>query len=248
MFFNKEHNSTPTQTNQKSDFSDDKFLSAAIDSFDFKINDLKNAGVDLTKHIAQVQVVMDISGSMEENFNCGNVQRALTRILPAALRFDDNGSLEVFVFNKKCTKIKTPMTKFNYKNYVKTEILNNGFMPSGGTYYAPIFKETLPFAQKIEKKLKTPVFCIVITDGDNDDKDLTNTAIIKSSHYNIFYQFIGIGNRKFEYLLELDNLSGRAIDNTGFLEVDDINKMENDELYSELLKQYIVWLSMKNNL
>ena len=62
----------------------------------------------------------------------------------------------------------------------------------------------------------------------------------------MFVQFVGIGrSSSFGYLKRLDNLSGRKHDNTGFIAVNDMNKMDDQTLYTEMLRQYNDWLNNK---
>ena len=65
------------------------------------------------------------------------------------------------------------------------------------------------------------------------------------SNYNMFVQFIGIGNENFKYLKSLDDMRGRKYDNTGFTAVKDMNQMTDEELYTEILRQYKNWLNTK---
>jgi len=198
----------------------------------------KKTGVELNKHKAKVFVVIDRSGSMYDLYYNGDVQDVLTRLLPLALKFDDNGELEVYVFNHDCSKMP-PMNLSNYKNYVKNIIINHGYCPSGGTNYSPVIKQTI---KDYDDNSSIPAFGIFITDGENSDASETDKAIRKSSEHKIFYKFVGIGNEKFNYLQKLDNLSGRNVDNTAFIKVKDFSKLSDDELYDKLLEQYPEWL------
>lgn len=87
-----------------------------------------------------------------------------------------------------------------------------------------------------------PVFVIFITDGDNDDTVETDDIIRELSKYNVFVQFIGIGNTHFKYLEKLDDLSGRECDNTGFTKFANIENVPSDELYNTVLDQFADWL------
>lgn len=204
----------------------------------------KSTGVDLGNHRARVCVVMDRSGSMDSMYYNGDVQDVLTRLLPLALRFDDNGELEVYVFNTSCDQV-SEMTLDNYENYVENQILRRSLGPSGGTNYAPAIKQTM---KDYNDGSPYPAFVIFITDGANWDRGDTDRAIRKSSKHKIFYQFVGIGYDDFDYLQELDNLDGRAVDNTAFIRVTDFSQLDDDQLYDKLLEQYPQWLkAMKIN-
>lgn len=54
----------------------------------------KGSKIDMTKHTARVALAMDYSGSMDWLYDNGSVQETISRLLPIALRFDDNGELE----------------------------------------------------------------------------------------------------------------------------------------------------------
>ena len=198
----------------------------------------KDSGIDLSNHRARVFVVIDRSGSMGGLYRDGSVQDVLTRLLPLALKFDDNGELEVYVFNTSCTQM-APVTIGNYENYVQKEIIRKGYSPSGGTQYAPVVEQT---TKDYNDGSPYPAFGIVITDGENSDHDRTDRAVRESSKHKIFYQFVGIGYENFRYLQDLDDLSGRAVDNTAFVKVADFNRLSDDELYQKLLEQYPQWL------
>ena len=117
-------------------------------------------------------------------------------------------------------------------------------MSMGGTEYAPVLRDIVRYYKDVEPS-GTPAFIIFITDGENEDKLRTNEIILELSKYNIFVQFIGIGREKFEYLKRLDNLNGRKHDNTGFTAVEDMDKLNDEQLYTEILRQYKDWLNKK---
>ena len=131
----------------------------------------------------------------------------------------------------------------HYENYVKRVMQRSG-MYMGGTYYEPVLSDMVNYYKNIEPS-EIPAFIIFITDGENMDKSNTNRIIKELSEYNIFVQFIGIGNESFNYLKSLDNLDGRKHDNTGFTAVKDMNKLDDQQLYTEILRQYKDWLNNK---
>lgn len=204
------------------------------------INMSKNSKVDMTKHTARVAVAMDYSGSMDLLYKNGSVQNTITRLLPLGLKFDDNGEVESWLFSNDQEHLDT-ITIHNYSNYVK-KVMKNASMRMGGTNYAPVLKDIKNYYEK-KHPSTIPTFVIFITDGENWDTSETDQIIRELSNYNIFIQFIGIGNESFNYLRKLDNLSGRKKDNTGFIAVEDMDEMDDNELYTELLSQYKDWLN-----
>lgn len=201
---------------------------------------------DLSNHKARVAVVMDYSGSMSSLYSNGAVQRALTRLMPLALKFDDNGELEVWIFSNNYHRLK-PMNIFNFNTFVNNEIKGKRYN-MGTTEYAPALKDVLrKYFYEDASSSNIPTFVIFVTDGDNDldDKAETDKVIVESSKKNIFIQFVGIGDSSFRYLKKLDDLPGREVDNTGFIKVEDFDKMNDEELYHELLEQYSKWVKEK---
>lgn len=216
-------------------------LTKSTNSLDKVLVDLsKVSKVDLSKHTARVALAMDYSGSMSNLFDNGSVQKTIARLLPIALKFDNDGELESWLFSNKEEKLN-PITVNNYKDYVE-KVMEEAKMSMGGTNYAPVLKS---IAKYYKKKSDIPAFIIFITDGENSDATETNKIVRELSEYNIFIQFVGIGNENFNYLKTLDNLSGRKCDNTGFTKVLDMNRMNDEELYIELLRQYKDWLNGK---
>lgn len=195
----------------------------------------KGSKIDMTKHVARVALAMDYSGSMDRLYYNGSVQNVITRLLPIALKFDDNGELESWLFSNQEERLPAVNVN-NYENYVQ-KVMMKARMSMGGTNYAPALKDMVKYYKDIEPS-SVPAFIIFITDGENFDKAETNKIIKELSNYNIFVQFIGIGNESFTYLKSLDNMEGRVHDNTGFTAVKDMNKMTDGELYTELLRQY----------
>lgn len=179
---------------------------------------------------------------MDWLFDNGSVQKTVSRLLPIALRFDDNGELESWLFSNGCKRLKA-VTENNYSNYVKKVMKKSG-MYMGGTEYAPVLDEVVTYYKDIEPS-EIPAFVIFITDGDNSDHVATDKIVRELSKYNIFVQFIGIGDDNFSYLKKLDKLDGREADNTGFTSVEDMDKMTDEQLYTEILRQYKDWLNNK---
>ena len=207
------------------------------------INMSKTSKIDMSKHIARVALAMDYSGSMSNMFAKGMVQDVVTRLLPIALKFDDNGELESWLFSEDYERME-PVTISNYEHYVRN-VMMNARMSMGGTNYAPVLKDMVDY-YKNRHPSDIPSFIIFITDGDNWDENKTDSVVRELSNYNMFVQFVGIGTGSdFNYLKHLDNLSGRKYDNTGFIAVKDMNKMDDQQLYNEMLRQYNDWLNNK---
>lgn len=186
---------------------------------------------------ARVAVVMDDSGSMEYLYRNGTVQSVLERLLPIALKFDDNGELDIWLFSNRYKRMPS-ITEEDFYDYVKREVLKKATW--GGTYYAPVIEDIV---QKYvhEEPSNIPTFVMFITDGENFDEMESEIAIRKASQHNIFFQFVGIGDENFHFLKHLDEMEGRFIDNANFFQINDINRISDEALYDLLLKEYPLW-------
>ena len=87
---------------------------------------------------SRVGVCMDFSGSMWEHYENGTVQAVMEMIFPIALQFDDNGEMEVWIFDNTFHRLPN-MTEENYYGYVQREII--GKFNMGGTDYCPVLKD-----------------------------------------------------------------------------------------------------------
>lgn len=222
----------------------------------------KKNDVDMSALRAKVVVVLDYSGSMDELYRRGVVQDTLKRLVPLGLTFDDNGSLDVYLFQDTYRKMDD-MNIQNYSNYVKKVIDKSGYY-MGGTEYAPVLQaivderlegDVTESGGSIFKKLftkkntvntdnesHTPTFVLFLTDGDNSDKKETRSILKKYSNQNWFIQFIGLGDNQFRFLEELDDLEGRKRDNTGFTKINDIEQAEDSKLFNIILSEFSNWL------
>lgn len=223
-------------------------------NLDKTINLMKEHKVILSNHKARVLVVMDYSASMRDKYKetkCGThdseVQKILTKLFPISLKFDDDGKLDVYLFQTSFIQMIS-MTRNNSSTYVSSVIEESGY-EMGGTKYSPVLRNIVNeyFPTNVNHKNlidkdEYPVFVLFITDGDNSDKTETTELIREIAKLNIFIQFVGIGNEKFNYLEELDNLEDRICDNVGFEKFSSLEKADDIEVYNKLLKQYVEWL------
>lgn len=197
---------------------------------------------------AQTGFAIDISGSMGGLYANGTVQSVTERVLAVALRFDDNGELDVWTFSNGATK-RESATASNYQGYVEREILrkrkNGDFC---GTEYAPVIEDVKEeyFGRKKglmglfgAKKEAKPSILMFVTDGDNSDKADTDALLRATANLPIYYQFIGIGSERFSFLEKVAD----AYPNTGFVKIADIARISDDDLYEQLITDELAdWL------
>lgn len=181
---------------------------------------------------AQVGLVLDYSGSMRQLYNDGTVQDVIEKILPLGMTFDDNGSVEVWIFHDSYRRLPD-ITLSNVHGYIKREIIDKGYQ-MGGTSYAPVMENVV----KAYKKSKLPSYVFFLTDGDNDDRRESENVIKEASKLPIFWQFVGLGHG-FSFLKRLDDMKGRYVDNADFFAVKNVD----DITYNDILNEFPEWLS-----
>lgn len=188
---------------------------------------------------ARVAVVLDFSGSMEDLYRDGTVQTLLDRLLPLAMKFDDNGELDVWLFHNEPIRLDGIKQK-NFYDYInKSRILTRYSMY--GTSYAPVMKDVVK-KYIIEEPSDYPNLVVFITDGANNDEQKAEQMMKLTAQYPIFWQFVGIGSSRFPFLESLDEMDGRIVDNANFFSVNDLMQIDDNTLYNRLLKEYPEWL------
>lgn len=218
--------------------------------------------VGLQNHNAKVALCLDISGSMSKMYRTGKIQEFVERILALGTRFDDDGSIDVFLFGKNAHDAGE-ITIDNFNGSV--DRLIKQYPLEGSTYYGKVMKSLRkhyfghggkrdkPYAQK------SPVYVMFVTDGAPFDKSDATNHIQHSSYEPIFWQFMAIGKSNksakkkggffsslvqsdFTFLEQLDNLSGRYLDNANFFSVEDPLEVSDTELYDLLMTEYPGWV------
>jgi stress response protein SCP2 len=211
----------------------------------------------LDKIVARVGLVLDASGSMSNQYASGRVQEVVDRILPLAVHFDDDGSLDCWAFAEKAKEL-TPVTLKNEQNYVKTEwggwqkwmkSLNASINYEPEVMREVMKKYGISSWDKIRSSLggqspsDLPAYVIFLSDGGvGSDAEIAD-LLIQSSKMPIFWQFVGIGGSNYGILERFDKMSGRYVDNCNFFALDDLHSISDQELYDRLLNEFPQWLS-----
>lgn len=219
-----------------------------------KVNLAKKPIVDLRKDAGRsirrrnlgglqmdIEVVLDRSGSMEDEYQSGLVQRVLDRCYALCAELDPDGQMPVTLFHNSAKQL-SELTAQNVDNYVQTHISRE---PYGGTSYAPPLEQILrrrrcekSFLGKV-KPAQRPVMVVFVTDGVNDDAHATARVMQElSKEAPVFVKFIGLdtgANVRFTTLERLDDMSGRSFDNADFFRWD--SSLNDDGLYDALLNE-----------
>jgi len=204
----------------------------------------KTAGIVLEKKkltgvVARVGLVLDISGSMRSLYNNGSVQKVVERILAVASQFDDDGMLDIWVYDNEFSRLPAISEK-DFENYVNMRILNNDSIHKFGRNNEPPVMYDVMNKYLQEEPSSDPAFVVFINDGGC--KRTIKKPVVSSSDKPIFWQFVGVGNANFEVLENLDTMEGRFIDNANFFHVQDIDTTTDEQLYDQLLNEFPEWI------
>ena len=193
----------------------------------------------LTNVTARVGIVLDISGSMRKLYSEGAVQEIVERILAVAALLDDDGVLDVWVYDNEFSRLPS-VTERDFTDYVNLRILNNENIHKFGRNDEPLVMKDIIIKYTIEEPSSLPTFVVFINDGGC--KASIKKQIISSSNKPLFWQFIGIGNGNFNTLRKLDTMEGRLVDNANFFHFDQIEQTTDEELYNQLLEEFPMWI------
>jgi hypothetical protein len=186
---------------------------------------------------AEVVLVLDVSGSSRSLFRSGAYQVLIDRFVAAALLFDDNGTLDTWLFDHRLHEAEG-ITMANREGWTDRQLARKDIW--GMTEYAkPIDK----IADGLSRGGRMPTYVAFITDGANHDKRDTTKAIQRAAGLPAFFQFMAIGKANdFPFLQRLDELTGREIDNAGFFAISDPQGISDDEFYDNVMIEFPAWL------
>lgn len=188
---------------------------------------------------ARVGLVLDISGSMRTLYKNGTVQKVVERILAIASQFDDDGMLDIWVYDHEFSRLK-PVSERDFDGYVNRIILDNDLIHKFGRNDEPPVMKDVIIKYIDEEPSKYPAFIVFINDGGC--KKTIKSIIEGSAKHPLFWQFVGIGNGNFDFLKTLDTMEGRIVDNANFLHIEEIDRISDEQLYESLLDEFPIWL------
>ena len=228
--------------------------------------DISLAKANLTNHQAKVALCLDISGSMTSLYNSGKIQRLAEKILALGCRFDDDGSIDIFLFGANAHN-PGEMTVDNFPNFIHNILYQ--YPLEGWTYYGKVMKEIRNFyfpdghgqIRNSPIAADRPVYVMFVTDGATADEQDTKQQLKWSAYEPIFWQFMAIGKSRkdvkskgiggwfakamtsdFSFLEQLDEMKNGYLDNADFFSVEDPEAIADEELYDLLTTEYPNWI------
>jgi hypothetical protein len=215
----------------------------------------RNVPTDL---IMRVKSIMDVTGSFEWAFNDGTIQELYNRLIPVAMRFDDNQSLESYWFSN-AAGVAPEIKPEDFDNYVGKFLAS---VPDknlwNGTYYAKALealwddingKETVSkgffglFKKEQQKSLYPPTYVMFVTDGDAYDETEADKLLAKFADKKTYIQLIGVGRgSSFNYLKRMADKYGHV----GFVTFPDLEKTSDQKLYEAMLNDELCdWIKQQ---
>lgn len=192
---------------------------------------------------ARVVLVIDKTGSMAKMYAREVVHRVVDRMVPIAVQLDDDGTLEPYLYAVDYLKLPD-ITVAESQQWSQTYLHLSG--RHGGYDYAAIGGRNveLPVMRAVIDSLRPdqrPTLVLFFTDGGFSRKREIAELIREASALPVFWQFIGLGQANYGLLRELDDLDGRVVDNAGFFSLDDIDKVDDAQLYARVLGEFPEW-------
>jgi hypothetical protein len=183
-----------------------------------------------------VAVVLDASKSMFADYKEGRVQALLEKVFGLASALSKGNCMDLFLFGNDSAQLPS-VSLNNLEGYVEREILGVHKINQATNYAKGI--ECVNNAYYGRKNATLVLF---ITDGEATDKTHTEAWVRQVCRNPYFFQFVGIGNERFAFLEKLDDLTGRAVDNCGFIRAEKIFEMPEAQLYQGMLSELPSWL------
>lgn len=183
-----------------------------------------------------VAVVLDASKSMYADYKEGRVQALLEKVFGLASALSKGNCMDLFLFGNDSAQLASVDMK-NLEGYVAREILGVHKINQATNYAKGIECVNNAYYGRSNATL-----VLFITDGDATDKTHTEAWVRQVCRNPYFFQFVGIGNERFAFLEKLDELSGRAVDNCGFIRAEKIFEMPENKLYEGMLSELPGWL------
>lgn len=235
---------------------------------------LQKVGI-LTPPQVDLAFNLDVSGSFDDEHRGGLTNDLLVRLVPWGMVFDPDKKLDVFTFsdgNNHANYIGD-VTPDTCDQYVQRQIIDRVRGYNGGTDYSYVLERNLEhFGWKSSTTDAAPVkrgmfgglfggnktatnatptqkkrsIVIMVTDGENSDKQRTIQVLSESEQRKdgVYFLFLGVSNQnaRFPFIDQLGDKFG----NVGFVPVNNVGKwvqQSDDEINNALLgTELIEWL------
>jgi hypothetical protein len=197
-----------------------------------------------------VKMALDVSGSARPLYRSGVMSELVDRLIPVAMRFDDNQSIESYAFGSSIQKMND-VTPDDFGSYVSNKFLREaGGVLWSGTEYAIAMNQIRKdsSAKKSgflgglfgKKTVDAPSYLMFITDGEDQGSSIeAEKQIVLLGEANTYVQLIGIGRERFDFLKRMAD----KYDHVGFVTFPDLEATSDDVMYEALLcEEFCNWI------
>lgn len=198
----------------------------------------EKVGVSLAKRglagmRGRVIVLLDHSGSMYGDFQSGTVQKLLERTLGFGLQIDTDGAVEVIPFDSRVWNTVN-VSVGNHEQAAKS-VWKPGQMGSTDLTSA------LEKVRNEAGKTREPIVCVVLTDGNPNDRRTCTATVVDLARYPVFLKFLAL--RSVPYLSELDDMDGgRLIDNVDAKTIADPAGITDEAFAEAMVDEWNTWI------
>ncbi|MFI7337525.1 VWA domain-containing protein [Streptomyces sp. NPDC050085] len=206
----------------------------------------KTAAVSLEKQglagqRAAVYLVLDRSGSMRRYYKDGSMQHLAEQVLGLSANLDDDGVVPTVFFDTEAHEA----VDIGLDDYAgRVAELHRAYGHMGTTNYAGAMDAVID--HYLDSGAEAPAFVVFQTDGSPDSRRAAEQTLCKAARLPLFWQFIGYGADRFDFLRRLDDLAvpdRRIVDNANFFPAGKDPKLIPDGvLYDRLMGEFPDWL------
>ncbi|WP_327007928.1 VWA domain-containing protein [Dactylosporangium sp. NBC_01737] len=183
----------------------------------------------------RVVLAIDCSGSTKKLFRTGVMQRSLERMVAIADLLDDNGEMEVWFFGDFPVR-SAPVRTTTAPDYLERQAADKK-RAEGGNFEPRVMKEILDWTAA--EPSPHPTLVLFWSDGGVHAEKQITELLIRASNRPVYWMFLGLGVADYGVLARLDNVRGGVVDNAGFLPIDDIDLLSDDDLYGQIFGAFV---------
>jgi hypothetical protein len=107
----------------------------------------------------------------------------------------------------------------------------------GGNYEPRVMKEIVGWTR--QDPSPHPTLVLFWSDGGVHAEKKITQLLVESSRLPIYWMFLGLGRANYGVLARLDDVTGGAVDNAGFIPIDDIDRFPDDAMYGQIFGSFV---------
>jgi stress response protein SCP2 len=183
----------------------------------------------------RVVLAIDCSGSTKKLFRSGVMQRSLERMVVIADLLDDNGEMEVWFFGDFPVR-SAPVRTTTAFDYLERQA-DDKKRAEGGNFEPRVMKEILDWTAA--EPSPHPTLVLFWSDGGVHAEKQIKELLVRSSNRPVYWMFLGLGVADYGVLARLDDVRGGVVDNAGFIPIDDIDLLSDEDLYGQIFGNFV---------